>query len=141
MSNQRVPQTEYVVRLGVMANSFYDPECRANLFKGSPYYYFNHQPTRAILTALRGGKLVDIKGNISLEKATNGTSKAASVDMAKIEAEITAKLTGKITAEVEADIKAEMNAEIETLQVENKKLKEENDKLKKAGKKANSDKE
>lgn len=75
MAKQISPETKYAVRLGILANSFYDPECAANLFRSTPCYFFNHKPTKAIINGVLGGKLIDLKGNID---AGNGLAKAVS---------------------------------------------------------------
>ena len=70
MSQQHMSniETEYGVRLSVGASSFYDPESKCNLFLSTPFYLFNHAPTRAIIKGVQSGRLTDLKGNIgSLE--------------------------------------------------------------------------
>ena len=84
MAKQIAPNTTYAVKLGVLANSFYDAESKANLFKSTPYYFFNHKPTKAIINAVAGGKLIDMKGNIEAE--LNGTSATSAVQDEKLKA-------------------------------------------------------
>lgn len=110
----------YKVALSRAANSFYDPESGCNLFKSSPVFAFNHPPTADIKSAVKGGRLVDVNGNIfdaklekeKLDQAIANRelkSKSASQtdeDLAKKEAEAVEKVTKaaakkKDTADVE----------------------------------------
>jgi hypothetical protein len=54
----------YVVGLAPGKTSFYDPVSKCNLFKSRPVFGFNIEPTTDILRGLKGGVLVDIKGNL-----------------------------------------------------------------------------
>lgn len=66
MQKQTIKDFKYVVKLGRMTNSFYDAESKGcNLFRSNPYYAFNHEPTQAIRNGVKGGRLVDLKGNIT----------------------------------------------------------------------------
>lgn len=105
---------KHAVGLARMTNSFYDPDCGANLFKSSPVYQFNHQPTIAIKDAVKSGALIDIVGNIlGVEDA-----KAGEVDLKAFEAQVRANVEKELTAKHEAEIeklKADHAAEIEKL--------------------------
>lgn len=101
-------KTAYAVALGPTANSFYDVYSKANMFKHTPYYFFNHEPTVAIKNAVKSGRLVDLKGNI-LEEKTGTVDEAAirkSVK-AELESEMKAKLQAKEAELIEKYSKAE----------------------------------
>jgi hypothetical protein len=55
---------KYVVGLAPGKTSFYDPVSKCNLFLTRKVFGFNIEPTTNILTALKHGTLVDIKGNL-----------------------------------------------------------------------------
>lgn len=87
MSKRIAPNTTYAVKLGILTNSFYDAECKANLFKSTPYYFFNHKPTKAILNGVANGRLIDMRGNIEAE--LKGEAAVTVVDE-KMKAQVTA---------------------------------------------------
>ena len=101
---------KYAVGLSTMANSFYDPDCGANLFKSSPVYQFNHKITPSILSGVKSGTLIDIVGNIIAD--VEGVTKGA-VDVAAVEAQVRANVETEI-----AKIKADHEAEIAKLKAE-----------------------
>lgn len=109
--------TKYAVKLSILANSFYDPFSKANLFKTQPYYLFNHEPTAAIKTAIKGGRLVDIKGNIELHDFVTGATelKEYTPDTEAIKAQLRVELESEIRAEIAAEEaeKAEKKAKAE----------------------------
>lgn len=113
MAKQSAPQTKYAIKLGVLTNSFYDLESKANLFKSMPYYFFNHQPTNAILNGVNSGRLIDLKGNIK-----ESESKTASVDNAQVE--LLAKENEALASE-----NARLKVELEAIKAENVKLAKE----------------
>lgn len=104
MSNQTIKDFKYVVRLGRMSNSFYDADSKGcNLFRSNPYYAFNHEPTVAIINGVKGGRLIDVKGNIVEEKTVSVQDDAAINEMKKgYEAQIAdmAKQLGEANAEI-----------------------------------------
>ena len=55
---------KYAVALAPGKSSFYDPVSRCNLFLTRKAFGFNIEPTINILTAIRYGTLVDLKGNL-----------------------------------------------------------------------------
>ena len=55
---------KYVVGLAPGKTSFYDPVSKCNLFLTRKVFGFNIEPTTNILTALKHGTLVDVKGNL-----------------------------------------------------------------------------
>lgn len=102
---------KYAVGLSITANSFFDPQCGANLFKSSPIYQFNHKPTDRILNAVKSGRLIDIKRNT--------TEVEVSVDTKKLEADITAKVELEMRAKLDEEYKAKLDeaiAEATTIQ-------------------------
>lgn len=100
--NIREINTKYAVQLSPLANSFYDPFSKANLFRTTPYYLFNHEPTEALLSGVKHGKLIDLKGNI--KAIINGTAnQAAEVDVEAIKKQVRAEIESEIRAELEAE--------------------------------------
>lgn len=97
MSKNTIKDFKYVVKLGRTANSFYDADSSGcNLFRSNPYYAFNHEPTLAILNGVRGGRLIDVKGNIVKESAVNANDHIKIEEIKKTyEAQIT-KLTKEL---------------------------------------------
>lgn len=135
MRRQRPHITKkYAICLSMLANSFYDPECGANLFKSVPIYQFNHKPTRTIKESVASGRLIDLVGNILDEEAGSNT-----VNVDKIRADVRAELEPIIKAELEPVIRAEVEKE---LQKEfDKKLKSEVAKAKKEAAKVEKEKD
>lgn len=103
MSKQMAPQTKYAIKLGILTNSFYDPESKANLFRNTPYYFFNHKPTLAIKNAVKTGRLIDLNGAIEQEETAG---------------EVDAQEVARLTSENEA-----LRKENAALRVELEKLK------------------
>lgn len=106
---------KHAVGLAMMTNSFYDPDCGANLFKSSPIYQFNHRPTPNIVSAVKSGTLIDIVGNVlsEVEAVSNGD-----VNIKAIEDQVRANVEKELGAKHEAEIaklKAEHEAEIAKL--------------------------
>lgn len=99
---------EHAIGLSRRANSFFDPESGANLFKSSPVYRFRHKPTKVIMDAVASGRLYDINGTLS---KTNDDSADMSKVRADIEKEIRPQLEKEIRAELEKEIRAEIEAE------------------------------
>ena len=123
MAKQVAPQTTYAIKLATLTNSFYDADSKANLFKNTPYYFFNHKPTLAIINGVKNGRLIDLKNNILEDKAgtETGVSKEQVAQMqkayeAKIE-ELTAEIerlkAGKEVAKTSKAKKAEKPADEE----------------------------
>jgi hypothetical protein len=108
---------KHAVALSMMANSFYDPDCGANLFKSSPVYQFNHKPTQSIVSAIKGGSLVDLVGNIVGEVEAVSTG---AVDTKAIEAQVRANVEAEIKAKLEAEYKAKLEAEVAKVKAEAK---------------------
>ena len=75
---------KYVVGLAPGKTSFYDPVSKCNLFLTRKVFGFNIEPTTNILTALKHGTLVDVKGNL---KETD-TVRLAPDQMAQIQAAV-----------------------------------------------------
>lgn len=98
-----------------MTNSFYDPDCGANLFKSSPVYQFDHKPTAAIISAVKSGTLVDMVGNIMGE--VEG-AKAGEVDLKAFEAQVRANVETEIRAQLDSEYKAKMEVEVEKIKAE-----------------------
>lgn len=96
--------TKYAVKLSIIANSFYDPFSKANLFRDTPYYLFNHEPTNAIINGVKSGRLLDIKGNIPtgrlIEVGTISTEEAVDIDA----------IRESVRKEIESEVKAELAA-------------------------------
>ena len=75
---------KYVVGLAPGKTSLYDPVSKCNLFLTRKVFGFNIEPTTNILTALKHGTLVDIKGNL---KGTD-TVRLAPDQLAQIQAAV-----------------------------------------------------
>ena len=113
--------TKYAVALSRMANSFYDPDCRCNLFKSTPVYHFNHPPTMTIKEAVKHGRLIDLVGNILDENAEKqaiaeanerarimaAAEKQNEEDLAEKEAKAIAAAKAKAAVKEESDVKEE----------------------------------
>lgn len=95
--------TKYAVKLSIIANSFYDPFSKANLFRDTPYYLFNHEPTDAIINGVKNGRLTDIIGNIPTGK--NVVAVNTPVEEVDIEA-----IRASVRKEIESEVRAEFEA-------------------------------
>lgn len=111
---------KHAVRLAMMTNSFYDPDCGANLFKSSPVYQFNHKPTQNIIDGVKGGSLIDITGNIL--EGEIGTANGE-VDLKAFEAEVTARVKAEMEKEHAKTVQVLQNqiAELAATQVQEEK--------------------
>ena len=116
-------KTTYAVKLGVNVGSFYDPYSGCNLFLKTPYYFFNHKPTKAIITGLKSGKLIDVKGNISLNE--QGVKvEASNVDIEALKTQIRKEIESEVRAELAAQADVDSKAEA-TSKAKVKKAKED----------------